>query len=246
MAVSYKNMQKEKLVFLDTETTGNDLEKDRLCQICYKVGDEIVTKNFKPPLPISVKAMSITHITNEMVKDEESFEQSDFKKKLAKILRDKVMVAHNARFDMAMLKSEGIEIPRYICTLRLARYLDEEQEIPEYGLQYLRYYYGINIDVNPHSAEGDVLILEAIFEHLYKKAKERAKTSDWNTIIDRMVEISTKPVVIKKFNFGKYAGRKVEEIVEEDKGYLEWLLRAKENEKDEDWAYTLKHYLKLN
>ena len=236
-------MDKNKLVFLDTETTGNDLKKDRLCQVCYKIDDKIEVGNFKPPLPISVKAMSITHITNEMIENEKVFADSRFKENLAKILRDNVMVAHNARFDLAMLEAEGLTIPRYICTLRLARYLDDEQEIPEYGLQYLRYYYGIKVDVNPHSAEGDVLVLEKIFKHLYDKAIQKAKTDNREEIISRMIEISSKPILIKKFTFGKYVGRKLEEIRKEDRGYLEWLLKTKKQNDDEDWIYTLEYYL---
>ncbi len=248
-----------KLVFLDTETTGNDTKKDRLCQVCYKFEDEknekgevikkgeIVTKNFKPPVPISVKAMSVTHITNKMVENEEQFKNSETADGLQKILNENILVAHNAKFDIAMLEAEGVKIPRHICTLRLARYLDDEQEIPEYSLQFLRYYYEIELDnIIPHSAEGDVLVLEAVFGYLYDKAKEKSKTTDREKIIQRMIEISAQPSLIKKFPFGKYTGRRLEEIVLEDKGYLEWLLRTKREEDDEDWVYTLEYFLGKN
>jgi DNA polymerase III epsilon subunit-like protein len=241
-----------KLVFLDTETTGNDTREDRLCQVCYKLEDdkdekgavskkgEIITKNFKPPIPISIKAMSITNITNKMVANEEAFKGSQTAKKLQNVLNDNILVAHNAKFDIAMLESEGIKIPQHICTLRLARYLDDEQEIPEYGLQFLRYYYEIELDnIIPHSAEGDVLVLEAVFQHLYRKAQEKAIIKDNNTIVQRMMEISLQPSLIKKFPFGKHVGRRLEEIALEDKGYLEWLIKIKKEEGDEDWIYTL-------
>ncbi len=245
-----------KLIFLDTETTGNDLKEDRLCQVCYKFEDKkdeegkiiekgkIVTKNFKPPIPISIKAMSVTNITNKMVKNEEPFRGSKTAKELQKILNENILVAHNAKFDIAMLESEGISIPTNICTLRLARYLDQDSEIPEYSLQFLRYYYGIEMDVIPHSAEGDVLVLEAVFKHLYKKAEEKSQGADRETIIQRMIEISAKPSLIRKFVFGKYNGRKLAEIAMEDRGYLEWLLRTKREEEDEDWIYTLEYFLK--
>ena len=55
------------LIFLDTETTGTDKD-DRLCQIAFKTeAGLIVNELFNPGKPISVKAMSIHHITNEMV-----------------------------------------------------------------------------------------------------------------------------------------------------------------------------------
>ena len=64
-----------------------------------------------------------------------------------------------------------------------------------------------------------------------------------------MVEISALPMMIPSFNFGKYRGQKVADVAEGDKGYLEWLLRQKEEaaangDTDEDWIYTLKAYLK--
>ena len=57
-------------VFLDTETTGTD-EDDRLCQIAFKTEAGLivnVNKLFNPGKPISIEAMSIHHITSEMVR----------------------------------------------------------------------------------------------------------------------------------------------------------------------------------
>ena len=235
---------KNKLVFLDTETTGNDLEKDRLCQVAFKQNGKTEVKNFKPTLPISVKAMSVTHITNKMVEKEKAFKDSAFSKKLQKILAENIMVAHNAKFDIAMLESEGIKIGKYICTLRLARYLDDDESIPEYNLQFLRYYYGVEIEAVPHTAEGDVAVLEAVFEYIYELAKEKAPQASEEEIINRMIDISANPVAIKKFTFGKYNGEMVEAIFRKDKGYLEWLYKTKKEEgTDEDWLFTLEKYL---
>lgn len=236
---------KKQLIFLDTETTGNDLEKDRLCQVAYKKGAKMNLKNFKPTIPISVKAMSVTHITNKMVEKEKAFKGSKFAKDLEVVLQKNILVAHNAKFDIAMLENEKLKVSDSICTLRLARYLDSEQEIPEYNLQFLRYHYGVEVQVEPHSADGDVIVLEAIFNHLLKDAQKKAPGASEEEIIARMIDISNNPVLIKKFTFGKYNGEKVEEIVNKDRQYLSWLKRTKEEEgTDEDWIYTLKHYLR--
>lgn len=235
-----------KLIFLDTETTGNDLKEDRLCQVAYKIDDKMVVKNFKPTVPISIKAMSITNITNRMVENEEHFKGSTFANELQELLNGNILVAHNAKFDIAMLENDGLKVPNYICTLRLARYLDEDMEISEYNLQFLRYYYDVKFDVeiNPHSADGDVLVLEAVFKHLYNKAKEKAGTASDEDVIKRMIEISNQPSLIKKFAFGKHMDKLVEDVLREDRGYLEWFLRTKQEEgTDEDWIYTLKYYL---
>src|SRR5688572_9419934 len=127
------------LVFLDTETTGPDFLVDRLFQLSYKTGDVIRSEYFKPTVPISVKAQSITHVTNKMVDGREEFSTSQMRQDLKELLEDKILVAHNAIFDIDMLVKEGVPVSRYICTLKVARFIDEEGDIPEYKLQYLRY-----------------------------------------------------------------------------------------------------------
>ncbi|MBU4536848.1 3'-5' exonuclease [Patescibacteria group bacterium] len=241
----------KKLIFLDTETTGNDLKEDRLCQVAYSIDGKMTVKNFKPSVPISIKAMSVTNITNKMVEKEEVFQGSDFAKELQEYLNDNILVAHNAKFDIAMLENEGLKVPKSICTLRLSRYLDDKAEVPEHNMQFLRYYYDPEYgfsnesgEVIAHSADGDVLILEQVYKHLAQLAKEKANTEDEKTIINRMVEISSHPSLIRRFSFGKHMDKLVEDVLKEDKSYLEWFLKTKEEEgTDEDWIYTLKYFL---
>lgn len=234
---------KNKLIFLDTETTGNEIGKDRLCQVCYDNNCEVKVEYFKPPIPMSVKSMSITHITNKMLKDKQCFEGSAMHKELKILMKDGILVAHNAKFDIAMLESEGIKIPRFICTLRVARYLDKEGVIPEYNLQFLRYYLDLDVEAHAHDAQDDVKVLKALFQRLFDKVKSEAKDDD--EAIEKMIEISATPSLFYKFNFGKYKDQLVSDVVKKDKKYLEWLLGEKQKNEagDEDWIYTLKHYL---
>lgn len=231
------------LIFLDTETTGNEVEKDRLCQVCYKTSTDSFVGYFKPPLPVSVKAMSITHITNKMLEDKETFIGSEAYNNLQTLLNTGIMVAHNAVFDKAILEAEGMSVPRFICTLRVARHLDSKNLIPEYNLQYLRYYLDLDVEGLPHDAEVDVNTLIALFGRLLDKVKEEVPSE--TDAIERMVEISNTPSVFTQFNFGKYKDRRIEEVAKLDPEYLNWLLSQKmANEKaEEDWIYTLKHFL---
>ncbi len=234
----------EKLIFLDTETTGNDVLKDRLCEVCFKAGDKIHQGYFKPPVPISVKAMSITHITNKMVEDKEAFADSQIKKDLQALLTEGILVAHNAKFDTAILIAEGMSIPRTICTLRVARYLDPNNLIPEYNLQYLRYHLELEVeDAFAHDATGDVKVLFALFERLLAKITQNGMPEE--EAILKMIDVSSRPSIFQLFNYGKYRDRKVEDIAKSDRGYLEWMLEAKmkDGDQDEDWIYTLKHFL---
>lgn len=235
----------DKLIFLDTETTGNNLLSDRLFQVCYFHNGEIYSEYFKPTAPISVKAQSITHVTPKMVEDKELFGDSQMKKDLIKLLETNILVAHNAVFDICMLDKEGVPVPKFICTLKVVRFLDEEMTTPEYNLQYLRYFHELEVEADAHDAKGDVLVLKALFTKLLQLMQEKYPGED--AAIAKMVEISSKPFLFRMFNFGKYKGRKIEEIAECDKKYLEWLLTQKlENEAaEEDWVFTLRHFLKV-
>ncbi len=237
-----------KLIFFDTETTGNT-EKDFLCQIAYKTGNENFTRLYKPPIKIPPEASAVHHISNKMVVDKPSFHESGDLEKIKKLFEDKnsIVVAHNALFDLMMLKKEGIEPKRFICTLRLARHLDKEEKIERYNLQYLRYLLEIEIDATAHDAMGDVLVLEKLFERLKNKMQKEPEGENLSEdeMLEKMTEISSHPSLLRTFNFGKHNGKKIEEVAKIDRGYLEWLLAQKleSDQIDEDWIYTLKHYL---
>jgi len=223
------------LIFLDTETTGTD-EDDRLCQIAFKTETGlIVNEFFNPGKPISIEAMSIHHITNEMVKDKSPFKNSDAWKKLQELIGDEnnIIVAHNAKFDVGMLKKEDIHPQKRICTYKLARFLDTEGKIPEYNLQYLRYYLNLNIDASPHDALGDMLVLEALFKRIYAKVNEIYGTDS----VDKMIELTNHPILLPRMPFGKHKGVKFEKVPVD---YLQWLSGT---DLDEDMAFTVKHHI---
>ena len=224
-------------IFLDTETTGTEKE-DRLCQLAYKTeAGKIVNQLFKPPLPIAIDSMCVHHITNEMVENKPAFKDSHEYQKLVGLLSgDKnILVAHNAKFDVDMLEKEGIHPKRIICTLKLARQMDPEGKIPRYSLQYLRYFLGIQVDVTAHDALGDVLVLEKLFERLFVKM---SKSIGPAAVENRMMDISSKPVLLSRMYFGKHKGERFRDIPVD---YLKWLFGK--DDLDEDMRYTVDHYL---
>lgn len=236
----------KKVIFLDTETTGNQPIKDYLCQLAFKTADETFCELFKPPVPIPPEASAITHITNKMVADKKAFQESDNYGAIKLMLESKenVMVAHNAKFDTAIIAHEGIVPANIICTLRVARALDKDNVIPQYKLQFLRYYLDIEIEAEAHDALGDVLVLEKLFERLMAKVMKEYNV-DEEGAINKMIEISSKPSLMNLFTFGKHNGKTVAEVTRLDPGYLDWMLAQKEQNPDneEDWIYTLKHHL---
>ncbi len=234
-----------KIIFFDTETTGNT-EKDFLCQIAYKTNDDKFTGLYKPPVKIPPEASAVHHITNKMVADKPTFKESGDQSTIKKIFenKDSVVVAHNAPFDLMMLKKEDIIPNNFICTLRVARHLDPEGKIERYNLQYLRYLLEIEVDATAHDALGDVLVLEQLYERLKKKIIEQEGLNE-EKAIEQMIEISSHPSLLRTFNFGKHNNKRLEDVIKTDRGYLEWLLAQKleSDQIDEDWIYTLKHYL---
>lgn len=240
----------KKIIFFDTETTGNT-EKDFLCQIAYKTAgenDEKFNELYNTPVRIPPEASAVHHITNKMITGKQLFSESPDREKIKKLFEDKdtVVVAHNATFDLMIIKKEDIVPSAFICTLRVARHLDPEGKIERYNLQYLRYLLEIEVEAQAHDAMGDVLVLEELFERLLKKIME-TESIDKTEAIKQMIEISSHPSLLVTINFGKHAGKKVEEVARIDKGYLEWLLaeKLKTDTPDEDWIYTLKHYLNV-
>lgn len=238
------------LLFLDTETTGNMPGRDRLCSVCYKTGDKLVHELFRPPMPISIDAMATHHITEEMVADKPAFAGSELYEQIQKLVKDHVLVAHNAAFDMAVLEAEGISAPQHICTYRVAQHMDKEGKIPRFGLQYLRYLLKLNVaDAPAHDARGDVLVLEALFDRLLSKMITTEGSE--GAALEKMIALSTQPVLLHTMKFGKHKGKPFAEIAERDSAYLRWLLEAKRsdasagksNPQDEDLLHTLEYYL---
>jgi DNA polymerase III epsilon subunit-like protein len=221
-------------IYLDTETTGTGPD-DRLCQIAFKTGQGIVNELFNPGKSIAIEAMAVHHITNEMVKAKPPFRGSAAYHKLNELVSDQnnAIVAHNAKFDISMLRNEGIDPPKVICTLKLARFLDKDGVIPQYNLQYLRYYLNLKVESTAHDALGDILVLERLFKRIYA----RFKKDGFQDPTEEMLRISNSPILIARMPFGKHKGLPFKEIPAD---YLEWLLGT---ELDEDMEHTVRHHL---
>lgn len=235
-----------RIIFFDTETTGN-AEGDRLIQLGIKergADAPLVNSLYKPPLPIAHEAMAIHHITEKMVAERTAFLAAPEYAAIKAAFEDEnvISVAHNAAFDVAILRREGIVPRNVICTYKVASAFDTAVAFTNYKLQYLRYALGIEVEASAHDAFGDVLVLEALFEWLLAQLSER--TGSEAAAVEEMLAISSRPKLFTTIRFGKYNGKRIEEIAKQDKGYLEWLLKEKRKDgTEEDWIYTLEHFL---
>ena len=122
----------------------------------------------KPPRPIKYFATSIHGISGKDVASAPAF--ADIKHEVRRALADRVLVAHNAHVDIAVLRRElgGWEPPEVFDTLRLAKRLLPGQ--PSYKLgalvKVLSLDDGIPPGLEPHRAAYDVLVTARLFVRL--------------------------------------------------------------------------------
>jgi exodeoxyribonuclease X len=209
------------------------------------VAKAIVNSIYKPPLPIMYEAMAIHHITEKMTEGKPAFLKADEYSDIKELFEneDTVSVAHNAAFDIGILARENVVPRRTICTYKVARAVDSEEKFGHYKLQYLRYLLGLEIEASAHDAFGDVLVLEGVFEYLIEKMTEEKGSEA--AAIEEMIEISARPMLFTTIRFGKHKGKRIEDVVRTDRGYIDWLLKEKKKEPqgEGDWIYSLEHYL---
>jgi len=231
------------LIFLDLETTGLEAD-DRICSIAVILEDDDTVKVeqslVRPTCKIRPEAMAVHHITNERVASAPLFSDSETAALLQQYnSTDSVLVGHNISFDLSMLAKEGlIWQGGFIDTLRCSRHLIEETD--RFSLQFLRYELGLyRSEQGPANALGVALVAHDALSDAFQVKRLYGYLS---TMADdeTLMQLSITPVLIKKFLFGKYRDRYVEEVATHDPGYLHWLLGQ---EPDEDLEHTLKHYL---
>lgn len=242
-----------KYIILDTETTGTT-EEDRVIQLGYIVlgAKEVEVHNEfnSTDVPISFGAMEVHGITQEMIENKPICTETTAYKRLLELnVQDNYLIIHNAPFDIKMLEKEGFKTQmQVIDTLRVAKHLLPDEEA--HRLQYFRYKMelykeeekeanALGIVVKAHDAIGDVLVLKLFLSKLRVLVQEKFVGEN---PVEKMVDLTNTPILIKKFRFGKHKGKEVEEVAREDAGYLRWML-ANMDTLDDDMRYTINYYL---
>lgn len=242
-------------IILDTETTGTG-ELDRVIQLGYIVlgSKEVEVHNefCSSDMPISFGAMEVHGITPDLLEGKSTCKETIAYKRLNELnTNDNYIIIHNAPFDLDMLKKEGFNTQmKVIDTLRVAKHIFADEEA--HRLQYFRYKLGLykeeqkeadalDIVVKAHDAIGDVLVLKLFLSKL-KEAVQKQFPSE--NPVEKMVDLTNTPIIIKSFKFGKYKGKTLEEVARSDAGYLRWMLSSMEN-LDEDMRYSLNAVLGL-
>ncbi|RXK14407.1 DNA polymerase III subunit epsilon [Halarcobacter mediterraneus] len=236
-------------VLFDTETTGNQ-EEDRVIQFGAMIVDqkgkiEAYDEFCYSDVEIKIEAMEVHNITPGLIEGKPKATETTFYKRLEELnSNENFLIAHNISFDMGMIEKEGfINSYQIIDTLRCAKHLFPE--MPYHRLQYLRYALELykveeaeaakhNITIKAHDAIGDVLVMKLFLTKLVGKCREIYP--DYNPM-EKLVELTKTPVLLKSFRFGKYKNKEIAKVAQEDPGYLNWM--RTNMDLDEDLKYTL-------
>lgn len=187
----------EYLVF-DLETTGLSINYHEIIEFGYVVikNSEIIEQNtilIKPEIPVTEHITELTNITNEMLVDKPMLNEkiADIKD----IIGNRVLVAHNANFDIGFLKAafKKFDYPTLnnpvIDTLQLARLL--KPELKYYRLGVVCRAFSVKYDSETaHRADYDALVLAQVFLKMLVKIKteqELIKLTNFKELFDENV-----------------------------------------------------------
>lgn len=160
----------QEYVVVDLETTG--LDPYAGCEIIEigitEIKNNEIVRNYsrlvKPKEKIPPFITEITNITNEMVKNEESIET--VLPRFRKFLGERVMIAHNAKFDLKFLnyylrKYDLPIIENHICTLEMLKKC-KSYKGKNKKLETACNYYNI-VNENAHRADSDTKATAQLF-----------------------------------------------------------------------------------
>jgi len=238
-ATASKLKLKRPLAFFDLESTGVDFVKDRIVEMSVlrinpDGSKEAKTWRLNPTIPIPIEASKIHGIY-----DEDVITCPTFKEVSAEIfdLLDPCDLAgfNSNRFDVPMLLEECIRagISFSIADRALIDVHKIYTHFEKRTLEAAYQFYCNKVLENAHSAEADTnATYEVLIAQLTKYSDELKSDvkflhdfSNEERFIDsgrRFVYISGKPA----FNFGKYKGKFVEEILRNDPGYYNWMMQG--------------------
>jgi DNA polymerase III subunit epsilon len=227
------------LIFFDLETTGIDVTNDRIVEISYlKIytnGDEeSKTMKINPTIPIPDKVVAIHGIRDEDVKDAPTF--GEVAKSLAQVFEGCDLAGYNSnKFDIPLLAEEFLRADVDIDLIK-RKFIDIQVIFHKKEQRTLSAAYKFYCDKTlegAHSAETDTKatyeILKAQLDRytdLVNDVDELSKFSSHNRNADFLGRIILDDDGRESFNFGKYKGQLVEDVLKKDPGYYGWMMNG--------------------
>jgi len=227
------------LVFIDLETTGTETLSDRIVEFsALKMNpdntEESITVRINPQMPIPPEATAVHGIKDNDVKDKPSFKESAMA--IKNFLENCDLGGFNIkRFDLEILEAEfrraEIEFSkdnRCILDIQTIYHKFDPRDLPAAYKKYC----GKEIEKH-HSAEHDVRATVDVFKSQLEAHKElphnlselhdfcnERKSASWIDSKGRFIWIGNDAVI----NFGQHRGKLLSYLVENESGFLNWML----------------------
>jgi len=240
------------IAFFDLETTGVNVASDRIVELCIlKISPdgtkEIKTKKINPTIPIPLQASQIHGIYDKDVENEPTFKS--IAKSLADFLKNCDLAGYNSnKFDIPVLVEEFLraEVDFDISNRRFVDVQNIFHQMEQRTLKAAyKFYCGKEI-INAHSAQADIEATYEVFLAQLEKyqgveftdKKGNVSTPVVNDIkalhdftnINKCADLAGRIIFneqgIEVFNFGKHAGKSVEQVLKDEPSYYAWMMNG--------------------
>ena len=231
---------KNPIIFFDLETTGIDVAKDRIVEICYiKIepngNEESRSMRINPTVHIPEQSSAIHGIYDADVQDCPTFKE--IAPSLAETFKGCDLAGFNSNsFDIPMLVEEfiraGINFDitgcKFVDVQNIFHKMEQRNLVAAY-----KFYCQKNLD-DAHTALADTRatleVLEAQLDRYADTLKNNvdylADFSRRNRNVDLAGRIVLNEQGVETINFGKYRGRPVADVLRRDPGYYSWLMQG--------------------
>ncbi|MGC4130567.1 MAG: exonuclease domain-containing protein [Bergeyella sp.] len=227
------------LCIFDLETTGTNISKDRIVEICVlKVNPdasrESKTWRVNPEMPIPKEASLVHGIFDKDVANAPTF--TEIAPKVMEMISGSDLGGFNSnRFDVPLLAEEllraGLDFDLTKFKLVDAQTIFHKMEPRNLTAAY-KFYCQKDLE-NAHSAEADVLatfeVLDSQVAHYKELPNDIAGLSEISfqkKFADLAGFIAFDDNGNEIFTFGKYKGQKVKDVFAKDLGYFGWIQNA--------------------
>ena len=227
------------LVFFGLETTGTNITHDRIVEISIVklMPDGTVverSRRLNPEMPIPAEATAVHHITDDDVAGEPTFRQ--VAASLSKLLQGCDIAGFNSnRFDIPVLAEEFLRADVDI-DLSRRKFVDVQVIFHKMEQRTLsaayKFYCGKNLE-DAHTAAADTKatyeVLMAQLDRYPELQNSIDFLSDYSSF-NKNVDFAGRMVYddngVEVFNFGKYKGMSVSDVLKRDPGYYSWILNS--------------------
>ncbi|MDB5202690.1 MAG: 3-5 exonuclease [Ferruginibacter sp.] len=227
------------IAFIDLETTGVNLTSDRIVEIAIvKIltdgSRQTKRKLINPQMPIPKASSDIHGITDEMVKDAPTFKVAG--NEIKQFLENCDLGGYNSnRFDIPMLMEEFLRAEMDV-DLSDRRMVDVQHifySMEPRTLTAAYKYYCAKELANAHSAEVDINatieVLDAQllrYEKLGNSVDSILQTIGEDKVVDYARRFCYDDKNVEVFNFGKYKGKSVADILRNEPQYYDWMMKG--------------------